>query len=100
MINIPGKGTQPHVLCSVPYAGCCARSDECSSMMLQALYCVCCAVLCAATLCHTFITVLSLALRCCAVPLVMRAVHACTVLSALFCSSVCCDGRFINLDEL
>ena len=55
MINIPGKGTEPHVLCSVPYAVCCARCAECSGMMLQALCCVCSAVLCAATLCHTLL---------------------------------------------
>ena len=24
MINIPGKGTEPHVLCSVAYDACCA----------------------------------------------------------------------------
>ena len=55
MIIIPGKGTEPHGLCSVPHAVCCASCAECSGMILQALCCVCCEVLCAATFCHTLL---------------------------------------------
>ena len=43
-----------------------------------------------------YITVLSLSLRCCTVPRVMRAVRACTVLCALFCSAL----PFVVMEDL